>query len=215
LTTRCNQRCWHCNRRCRQAPSDEEMSLADIDRFIEESRQLNHHWKRIRVMGGEPTLHKDLMEVIKKLFTLCSDVCLVTNGRIRFPYIPGLKQEISYKAFEHKHGEVRIGRSANIDVTCLDDGRDVVVQACDIGDFCGLGLSRNGFYCCGPGASIDRVLRLDVGIKSLKDVTQETIVKQEFILCKYCGHSPSCIARPAGFISAFWQDAYERWTENI
>ena len=67
ITYRCNLRCINCDRSCRQAPTNEQMSVEQIQKFINESVDNNVKWERIRVMGGEPTLHPDIFEILNLL----------------------------------------------------------------------------------------------------------------------------------------------------
>jgi len=59
ITYACNLRCYNCNRSCTQAPTVERMTVDQIKKFVEESKASNLQWKRIRILGGEPTLHPD------------------------------------------------------------------------------------------------------------------------------------------------------------
>ncbi len=56
ITYRCNLKCFNCNRSCTQAPSRTDMPIATIAGFIEQSLDQGVRWKRIRLLGGEPTL---------------------------------------------------------------------------------------------------------------------------------------------------------------
>ena len=67
ITWACNLNCFNCNRSCEQAATGDHMTVAQIDRFIAESRAANYKWKRIRVLGGEPTVHKHFFEILDRL----------------------------------------------------------------------------------------------------------------------------------------------------
>lgn len=102
-----------------------------------------------------------------------------------------------------------------MDVTMME--RNPEFLSCDHPDTCGLGLTRYGFYCCGPGASIDRVVRMDLGIRNLADVTMEAITKQMAVLCRLCGWSETRKQYPApGMfdISPFWVKAYKEYPQK-
>jgi hypothetical protein len=208
ITYRCNQRCVSCNRRCTQAPSDEDMPIDEIDRFIAESRKLDWRWGQIHILGGEPTLHKDYVEIFHRLKAICGNVLVRTNGRMK--PVEGVNYAIDAKDYEHRH-------MTNVDVTCLEEPLPCNhIRACWIPGLCGLGLTVGGYYCCSPGAAIDRMLGLNVGLRSLADVTQQAVLDQEFMLCPFCGHSPSCVQRPVGYVSPFWKAVYDRYNrENI
>ena len=67
ITYQCNLKCINCNRSCTQAPSNREMPVADIEAFIEQSIEKQIDWKRIRILGGEPTLHSRIFDIIDLL----------------------------------------------------------------------------------------------------------------------------------------------------
>src|SRR5512147_2280038 len=86
VTYVCNLRCPGCNRSCAQAPTAEMMTLTEVEKFTRESIRKDYRWKRIRIVGGEPTLHPQIAEIIKALagykhgFSPETRLMLVTNG---------------------------------------------------------------------------------------------------------------------------------------
>jgi hypothetical protein len=63
ITTLCNLSCPNCDRNCGlgQAPTDERMTVGQVRHFLAESRELRGRpWRRIVVIGGEPTLHPEM-----------------------------------------------------------------------------------------------------------------------------------------------------------
>jgi uncharacterized radical SAM superfamily Fe-S cluster-containing enzyme len=69
ITYVCNLTCPNCNRSCGQAPTGERMTLDQIDLFVKESISKSIKWERIRLLGGEPTLHPDFFEIISLLIS--------------------------------------------------------------------------------------------------------------------------------------------------
>jgi molybdenum cofactor biosynthesis enzyme MoaA len=69
ITYKCNLKCINCNRSCAQAPSGIEMPVEDIEAFINQSIEKKIEWERIRILGGEPTLHKHIFEIIDLLIS--------------------------------------------------------------------------------------------------------------------------------------------------
>jgi len=225
ITTDCNLRCLNCNRSCRQAPSKEHMTLDQIQKFIDESKEFNVTWdKGVSLLGGEPTLHPDIDKIIIELYRgLDRQVRLFTNGLYMskrtslFKHIESIVQVNS-----DKHGIYNWFVPFNM--APIDDIRfteEDVYNYCKIIYDCGLGLSRYGFYVCGPGASIDRIFGFDVGIKSLRDVNLETLNHQRKILCPYCGLLPFGDYDPyknritdKEKISKSWKEAYEKYKKT-
>jgi hypothetical protein len=216
ITTKCNLKCVDCDRRCRQAPSNEEMSLSQIEYFVKETKIAKYAWKRINILGGEPYLHSNLSRVIEILSGLGARLDLISNGYgeaekigdIIPPYINlknTKKKSPNQSSFVH------------VDLTMLEKDKVDTVASCYHVDICGLGLTRYGFYPCGPGASIDRVLGFDIGIKKISDISVDAIHAQQRILCPYCGWSESRFKFPSpkrGDVSAFWKKAYDLYNKN-
>ena len=67
ITYKCNLKCLNCNRSCTQAPSNIDIPVADIEAFINQSIENKITWKRIRILGGEPTLHSRIFDIIDLL----------------------------------------------------------------------------------------------------------------------------------------------------
>src|SRR5262245_29713970 len=65
ITYACNLSCPNCNRSCAQAPTGERMTVEQIDFFLKESIASGIKWDRIRLVGGEPTLHPHFHNIIQ------------------------------------------------------------------------------------------------------------------------------------------------------
>lgn len=217
ITTLCNVRCYNCDRSCQQAASDERMTIDQIRRFVDESIKLGWKWNWIKVLGGEPTLHPDLLPILeelgryKKAYKGCV-VEIVTNG-----FANSTKETL-----KKMPGWVRIcntGKTSRVqdfdayNVAPIDSqgfDRQRAMKACWITDCYGVGFTRYGFYQCGAGASIDRVFGYGVGIRRLEDLKAGLLAKQRSVLCALCGHLCPIQTREEK-TSASWQRAYERY----
>ena len=86
ITYVCNLKCNACNRSCSQAPSREHVDLVQIEKFIAESIAANSKWHRMRLLGGEPSLHPELFEILDKLMSYKKNhspntlITITTNG---------------------------------------------------------------------------------------------------------------------------------------
>ena len=67
ITTKCNLYCNNCDRICKLAKSDELMTVDQIKHFLDESFINDYMWDKFTILGGEPTLHPDLMEIVDLL----------------------------------------------------------------------------------------------------------------------------------------------------
>jgi hypothetical protein len=186
ITTDCNLKCHNCDRCCGIAPDQSCMALSQIWKFVDESLALNHRWSRIDILGGEPTLYPKLPELwsiigkYKARFPRCR-VRFSTNGLLEFKAPSWV--DIRNSAKSH-----RLQKDHTAFNSAPVDSGETDFKCCSVPWRCGLALSKHGFFVCGAGASISRVFGFDVGIKSLNDVTADTMLKQLY-LCKYCGHS--------------------------
>lgn len=85
ITYQCNLKCNNCNRSSAQAPDKTHIGLDDISQFVEDSLNQGKRWRKIRVLGGEPTLHPQFSEILSELYRLklalpSLTIQLVTNG---------------------------------------------------------------------------------------------------------------------------------------
>ncbi len=218
ITTDCNLKCVNCDRSCRQAPSKERMTLMEIQKFVNESIEHQHKWKRIVVLGGEPTLHPDLnrifdiLKTYKNTYQEC-DIKIYSNGFGNYvtntlKSIPNwVKIKNSRKKSPVKHGHSLYNNAP------IDHGLPATV--CSIPWRCGLGLTKNGYYPCGAGASIDRIFKFGIGIQKIKDLTFENIIKQLQLLCKYCGYNPLISKQgEQEIVSPIWKKQYKTYNKR-
>ena len=197
ITSRCNLACTQCDRNCGVVPAGIDMSIPQIWSFVEQSLSLKRQWKRIDIIGGEPTLHKDLkvifdlVKIYKNKYPRCK-VRLSSNGHGQ--HVENVLKTVPEwvivrnSSKEDKNQPHDAYRCAPVDMGEVD------VYACSVPWRCGIGLTKHGYFPCGAGASLAKVFGLDIGIKNLVDVTPESLKKQMVKLCKYCGHS-SCNSR--------------------
>jgi len=69
ITLRCNSYCSQCSRHCNILNyGNTDMSLNQINKFINQVEKSNQILNRISIMGGEPTLHPKLSIITQKLY---------------------------------------------------------------------------------------------------------------------------------------------------
>lgn len=79
VTDVCNFRCTYClPQGYKKCQSTEELSLPEISRLLRAFSNLS--FKKLRLTGGEPTLRKDLPEIIREAATNGFQVGMTTNG---------------------------------------------------------------------------------------------------------------------------------------
>lgn len=198
LTYACNRRCLNCEAMVRQAPSNEVMTLEQIEKFIEQSIEKNVKWKNIRLLGGEPTLHPNIERIIqllleyKEQYSKDCNIVVVSNGSGKFVNTVLNLLESKYDIEiqnSNKTSDIQTGFSpvnqAPID---LEEYKNMdFIKGCWIPTVCGIALDMNGFYPCSAAAAIARVSGKDIGRKevptskdNMEDIFQST--------CCLCGH---------------------------
>ena len=220
----CDMDCPCCDRFVDCAPTG-PMKLEQVKLFVEESLDLGWEWERIHVLGGEPTLHKQLRPIIESLVdyrTYYPKVLLrlISNGsgmlKQRRPWLES--QGIAVNV-ESKDGTLPTYfcnmRRAPKDI--LED--ETPFEPCSIFGIrgCGLGLTKHGFFLCGAGAAIARVCGLDIGIMKLADVNWESIIAQARYLCNVCGHHETVHSKASedgGVVTKFWEDAMANYRKS-
>jgi hypothetical protein len=219
ITWACNLRCFNCNRSCEQAPTGEQMSAAQVERFVDESLAVGQRWARIRILGGEPTLHPELDAILAALLRYRAAVPgvvleLVTHGhgertRAVLARLPaGIAVEDTAKSSNVQPFE-------GFNLAPVDDPRYARADyrnGCVIPEVCGIGLGPYGYYPCAVAAGIDRVLGLDLGRQALP-ADEDTMEDQLRALCARCGHFRREVAAPVDrpVASPSWTAAYAAW----
>ncbi len=219
ITDRCNLRCINCDMSCRQAPSREQMTVEQIAKFVKESIDNNMKWGKIRLLGGEPTLHPDILRIFDLLLGYkdnhsreCS-IQLVTNGfgktaRKILSEIPegieveNSQKESNYQLF-HPFNMAPVDNRLNRFVDYSN--------GCRITTFvCGMGLTSHGYYPCMVAGGIDRIFRFNCGRKTIPSA-DDSMIDLLRIFCKFCGHFMPLKPTDKEIMSPTWAKAYEKY----
>lgn len=225
ITALCNLSCPNCDRSCgqQQAPTTDHMEVKQIQRFVKKSLKMKHKWKRIDVIGGEPTLHPEIDKIWEELKKYKDEypstlVRITTNGKgakVK-SVIEQIPKWVKIKNTDKETNHISEGGGFTaFNDAPIDHGIEDA-PVCDIPWRCGLGMTPNGFYPCGAGGGIDRVMGLGIGINRLEKVTTENLMKQTKELCKLCGHSPTCNKHNTDKQenSKVWEDAYKKYQDE-
>lgn len=189
----CNLRCCNCDALTSQAPTCERLSIAQIQKFVEESIENEKKWESIRVLGGEPTLHPDILRILdilldyKHQYSHDTDITLVTNGHGE--YVNKIIKKVPSEILIENSAKISSIQSHFSPVTvapCDTEGDLDYSRGCWIPELCGIALDVHGYYACSFAAAADRVFCLNVGRKSVKDIMN--LEDQFSIFCRYCGH---------------------------
>lgn len=217
ITWACNLRCFNCNRSCEQAPTGEQMTLAQVERFLGELRTTGTRLRRIRLLGGEPTLHRQFPEILdavrahRDTFDPDLRIEVTTNGHgakvqaavARIPadvFVENTAKstvEQSFDAFNVAPRDLAAYRRADF------------TNGCAVTEVCGVGLTPYGYYACAVQGGIDRILGLDLGRKEWPG-PDDDLADQLDALCRWCGSFERRGLPPvhAPVRSESWEKAY-------
>ena len=196
ITYSCNMPCNNCDAMVPQAPSKEAMTSAQIEKFIKESIEKKIHWRHIRILGGEPTLHKDIFNFLdillayKKNFSPETKIQLVTNGygKAVQEIIKKIPKEVEIENSDKKSNLQPTFSPVNQAPMDMIEYKDSdFSKGCWIPSLCGIALDMHGYYPCSAAAAIDRVFGFDKGKKELP-IARGTLEEMFKDFCKLCGH---------------------------
>lgn len=77
LTNECNLNCFYCHREG-QTLNFEDMKPEEIERIVRIASQLGI--KKVKLTGGEPTIRKDIVEIVRRIRPYVEDLSMTTNG---------------------------------------------------------------------------------------------------------------------------------------
>jgi hypothetical protein len=224
ITYDCNLRCMNCNRSCRQAPSETGMTLAQIERFCHESMKKGKRWKRIRILGGEPTLHPDIDRILECLHDAFgaqgTKIEIVTNGfgkanqvLRRLPEWVAVDNSNKRGPVQEHFGPFNVAPTDRLRYRFTSFG-----NGCQVPETCGVGLTPFGYYGCAIAGGIDRIAGFGVGRQELPDDDDDMLDHFERF-CRLCGrfgdgHFVPHNLRPRLMgerMSPTWKRLYAKW----
>lgn len=169
--------------------------MSTVEAFIAQSVDRRIPWRRIRILGGEPTLHSRFFEIVDRLL----DYRRVHNPSVRLvvgtnfygrrvrrvlqqlPDAIVVKSTLKtspanlFRPFNVAPVDTRYNRFS--DYTC----------GCRIIEDCGLGLTPSGYYMCAVAGGIDRIFGKHLGRPFLPDPSDD-FADQMAVFCPLCGH---------------------------
>ncbi|NTX08789.1 MULTISPECIES: radical SAM protein [Myxococcus] len=194
ITYLCNLSCFNCNRSVRQAPEALHLPLDGVTAFVEQSLARGKRWRRIRVLGGEPTLHPAFFAIIEELrrYRRSNPECIievVTNGheeavRSRLARLPAdiwVENSAKTSDVQPTFGPFNL---APVDDPAYRhaDFRN----GCAIMRDCGMGLTPLGYFPCAVAGGVTRITGEGGGRTELPtdDDEMEDLIERN---CRLCG----------------------------
>lgn len=228
LTYACNLRCVNCDESSAQAPADTQMSVEQIQRFVDECVAANYRWDLMEIAGGEPTVHPDFLKIIEILreyrnrYSPGTRIKVLTNGagektQHMAAQVPSdIEVENSSKGgkrqSELKHATFNLAPEEVAGYDKVD-----FRNACEYTHRCGTGLGPTGYYHCPVAAGMDRIFEWNIGRQSLPSLEDDMEDLAERF-CRKCGYFLKQLEykKPLGkqFTSPAWQQAYDGYRER-
>jgi hypothetical protein len=195
ITYKCNLKCINCNRSCTQAPSELEMPVDAIEGFIAQSVARKIAWRRIRILGGEPTLHSRFFDIIDRLMdyrrlynpSVRLVVCSNSHGRRVRRVLEKLPHSVTVKS-TLKKSRTNLFRPFNVAPADIPINRfSDYTCGCRIIEDCGLGLAPSGYYMCAIAGGIDRIFGHHLS-RPFLPYPSDDFSDQMAAFCPLCGH---------------------------
>jgi uncharacterized radical SAM superfamily Fe-S cluster-containing enzyme/glycosyltransferase involved in cell wall biosynthesis len=234
ITYFCNLTCSGCSRSSAQAPSNQHMSLDQIQEFLDETDRKGHKWESIHLLGGEPTLHPQFVELVTMLddwFQVHSpdtELKVITNGvskktRLNLQKIPERWHYSNSFKFDRQSATKHF-EPFNMAPEDLEEWKDEdFTKGCYNTQDSGIGLTPYGYHHCALAGGIQRIFGGSDGFVEIPNHPWDFLELMEEY-CGKCGHFMSDVplerqARSAmnvdpGEQSKSWQLAYEKWRVN-
>ena len=229
ITYLCNLHCLNCNRSVSQAPEGMHITVEQIQSFVDDSIARGHRWHRIRVLGGEPTLHPRFQEIIEALLRYCEwkadcRIEVVTNGfgeKVQ-SVLKRLPQNIWIEN-SRKSGQIQEDFGPFNLAPCDDPAfsRADYRNGCAIMEECGMGLTPLGYYPCAIAGGIDRIAGWGIG-KDTPPANDDDMLETVERACALCGrfrvgHFIPKNLRPVlreSMVSPAWIRLYAVWSQR-
>jgi hypothetical protein len=198
ITYKCNLSCKNCNRSCDVLKSEEDMSVEQIKKFINDSINHKKNWKKIRILGGEPTLHKHFLDIFSLILSYKNNYNIELKIEVSSNNIDEYSKNVLKSDLIKNNSQINISKKTDIeiskfvniyiapkDVEYFND--DNFESGCVISQNCGIGFNLYGYYPCPVAANMDRFLGFNKGRKTFPE-DNDDMVDLYKTFCRYCGY---------------------------
>lgn len=225
LTYACNLRCYNCDESSAQAPADTQMTVEQMQRYVDEWVAAGHRWDLMEIAGGEPTMHKDffeILDILREYRNRCSPhtrIKVLTNGtgdRVKqmISQIPA-DVEVENSGKEGKRQAELRHATFNLTPEEVPGYSNADYRnACEWTERCGTGLGPSGYYHCPVAAGMDRVFEWNIGRQSLPSENDDMADLAERF-CSKCGYflKQAEFKKPLDkpLISPVWNQYYDEY----
>jgi Radical SAM superfamily/4Fe-4S single cluster domain len=224
ITYRCQLGCFNCNQSLGQgqAPSNEEMTVEQIKKFVQESQNNQVKWKRIHVLGGEPTLHPHFLEILsvlleyKQNYSPDTSIEVVSNGygERTNEILKKVPNQITVNNTLKKSKEQFFKPFNKAPKDSIFHKYTDYSNGCYVTQKCGTGLTPYGYYPCTVAGGIDRIFGFDKGRKVLPS-QEDSMIDLLQTFCQLCGmFKCNTIGSNDTVLSSTWNLAYKEYKQQ-
>ncbi len=187
ITLRCNHCCANCNRLVGiRTPPDSDMKMKQIEKFIDQTIRRHDRLKipleSLHLIGGEPLVHPNFIEIYHlirdrlQMQGYLQRIEVYSNGRLPIP--EEIKGITMIARPENKmHGNFYVSPK---------DMR-LSVYNCEAPNNCGIAVNAFGYFPCGAGCSIVRLLEIPDQV--FYDFPDNLDVWDFNLICPHCVHA--------------------------
>lgn len=217
MTFACNLKCKGCNRLCNLTRLDDDMTVQQVEKFVQNLAFEKRHISRVKLVGGEPTVHPQFMEI-----------CEVLSSAHQTGLIDKIKvntNTVTQKQFEGKTlpPGVRWQKSPPSGKThrpFLWSPRDLGIISrgpCKMVRVCGMSLDVKGWLPCSAAIAIARLF----GHEDLYKPLDGPLPVDAWGMDRLC---PDCLfgvseesvrGRELSVMPAMWEMPSPRWAEAL
>jgi hypothetical protein len=202
------------------------MDVGQLRYWVDEWLTRRQRWQRIRILGGEPTLHPQFKAIIAEVerYRAWNGECVievVSNGYGE--HVQKVLADLpSHIWIENSNKTSQIQPNFGpFNLAPCDDGAYQHADyrnGCAIMDECGMGLTPLGYYPCAVAGGIDRITRDGLGYASLPQA-EDDMIDSVVAACALCGRfrdghyvpknlRPDLLNAP---VSPTWLRLYGQW----
>ena len=225
LTYRCTLKCPNCITLTWQAPTQKEMTVAQIQKLVDDSINLNWKWDWFTLHGGESALHPNLREICKILADYRSN----NNPTLQLKLSTGGYGDEVTKGIE-------IAKEFGFEICAPNplktpenvktikhfpypyspnEADENYTLGCNSATDCGQAYNSEGFFVCTNAAAMSRVIHTSPVATELKDFTLEKASDSLKTYCKDCGFSrPNVTYDATKKITPTWKAAVIPYNKN-
>jgi uncharacterized radical SAM superfamily Fe-S cluster-containing enzyme len=233
ITYSCNLKCVGCDRSCTQAPENIHMPIQIIQNFLFQTEMTGHQWESVHILGGEPTLHPKFLEIIGLLDKWFKNNSPATELKVISNGYSKKSRDILSLIPEYWHHNKSFKDIKNLPyfepfniapIDLPEWEKEDFSKGCWISQYCGIGLTPQGYFPCAVSGGIERIFRLGNGLTLLPQ-NIETLKSIYSDYCCFCGHffqdqyRSRSVRKNTGFdvsnISHSWNQAYLKWRETL